>query len=335
MDVVTECNSYQRMMVEGFDADALLGVVKDARFEQRLLGGGEFRAVMQRLSFPGFSLDYGSYSLPVFASGSFGSQVVALALAVNGSNWMWANGQKVESGRLVFFAEDQELDVRPAPGHWTWCVLMLSREMLLSEARFRFGYEPTLPTRGWWATQRQPSRNIELIDTVQRTLAEAAGWTMATPAYEINDAGRILIAAFTDALMESMPVRLRRRVGEPMHVRHGLMIRRAEQFLEQRHGQEFSVAMLAAAIGIGERQLERIFRSAYGMGPCRWYQVARLNRARRMLRGATSGSHVTDIASHLGFGHLGRFSHDYRQLFGELPRDTLARHRLNPSRVQA
>lgn len=328
MDAVTDSNPYQRMLVEGFDAEALLGVVKDARFEQRLLGGGEFRAMMQRISFPGFSLDCGDYSLPVFASGSFGNQVIAIALAVRCLNPMWANGHQVESGRLMFFAEDQELDVRPAPGRWCWTVLLLPRELLLAEARFRFGHEPVLPRRGWWMLEKQPCAGTELIRVIQETFAEASGWTMATPAYEVCDAGRIVLGAFTDAVMASLPTRLRRRTGVPMYVRHSQMIRRAEDFLDRRNGEDFSIAALAAAIGVGERQLERIFRSAYGMGPCRWHQIARLNRARQLLRSVGTHSQVSDIAGHLGFGHLGRFSRQYRELFGELPRDTLARHRL-------
>jgi transcriptional regulator GlxA family with amidase domain len=103
-----------------------------------------------------------------------------------------------------------------------------------------------------------------------------------------------------------------------------MLIRRAEAFLDQHAGSDFSVATLSAAIGVGERQMERIFRNAYGMGPCRWHHVARLNQARRLLRSAHSSVHVTDIAGRLGFGHLGRFSGEYRQLFGESPRDTLA-----------
>jgi AraC family ethanolamine operon transcriptional activator len=32
---------------------------------------------------------------------------------------------------------------------------------------------------------------------------------------------------------------------------------------------------------------------------------------------------IQDIASHWGFWHLSQFAQDYRQLFGELPSDTL------------
>ena len=52
----------------------------------------------------------------------------------------------------------------------------------------------------------------------------------------------------------------------------------------------------------------------------------RLHAARRELLAVQSGeSRVADIAYRLGFFELGRFAADYRQLFRELPSQTMAR----------
>jgi AraC family ethanolamine operon transcriptional activator len=53
----------------------------------------------------------------------------------------------------------------------------------------------------------------------------------------------------------------------------------------------------------------------------------RLNRVRRILARAPEGVSVTDAATRFGFFHLGRFSGQYRRLFGELPFETLRRGR--------
>lgn len=334
MDVVTQGQLYQRMLIEGFDAEALLGVVKDTRFEQRLLAGGQFRACMQRIQFGGFSLDCGQYSLPVFASGSFGEQVLGLALALECAEPMWANGRQVPCGRLMVFAENQELDVRPAPGRWCWCVMLVPRERVQAEAWFRHGRELTLPKRGWQLLERAHEQSEHLGNHIWQTLAEAATWTSDTPAIHAASVGQSLLGSFVDALAASLPMRHRRASAPTMPLRHSMLIRRAEAFLGEHHGSDFSVAALSAAVGVGERQMERIFRNAYGMGPCRWHHVARLNEARRLLRSAPQSAHVTEIAGRLGFGHLGRFSGEYRQLFGESPRDTLAgRARHNPRSI--
>lgn len=324
MDVVTQGNMYQRMVIEGFDAEALLGVVKDTRFEQRLLGGGHFHACVQRVNFPGFSLDCGDYSLPVFASGSFGEHVVAVAIALRCAQPMWANGRQVECGRLMIFCENQELDVRPSPGQWCWAVILVSRDRLQGEAWYRFGRELELPHRGWLLLNHGSPESTQLMQEILHVLALAGQWDSSTPAGVVVETGDLLLAAFIDAIVAGLPSRPRRAAPPAMPVRHSMLIRRAESYLDEHTGADFSVRALSAAIGVGERQMERIFQSAYGMGPCRWHHVARLNQARRLLSSGCGAMHVTDIASRLGFGHLGRFSGEYRQLFGESPRETLA-----------
>lgn len=324
MDVVTNSSFYERAVIDGFDAEALLGVVKDARFEQRLLGAGHFRACAQRVVFPGCSLDCGDYSLPIFASGSFGQQVIALALALRSEQPMWTNGCEMERGRLMVFAEDEELDVRSAPGCWRWAVLLVPRETLVCEALFRHGREPSLPRQGWRPQDPQLGANASLCDLIERVLRTASHWSAQTPLHAMARTGRQLLGGFVDALMAADTAHA---AGLPDHeapARHRFLIRRAEDFLEQHQGQDFSLTALSAAVGVGERQLERVFRAACGMGPCRWHQIIRLNQARRMLQSAAAGIPVTAIASFTGFRHLGRFSGEYRHLFGESPRDTLA-----------
>jgi AraC family transcriptional regulator, ethanolamine operon transcriptional activator len=51
----------------------------------------------------------------------------------------------------------------------------------------------------------------------------------------------------------------------------------------------------------------------------------RLTAARRALQDPSATTSVTDVALQRGFFHLGRFAHDYRELFGESPSETLRR----------
>ena len=51
----------------------------------------------------------------------------------------------------------------------------------------------------------------------------------------------------------------------------------------------------------------------------------KLNAIRRELQQSNGTSErISDIAMRWGFLHFGHFSEDYRRLFGERPRDTLA-----------
>ena len=54
--------------------------------------------------------------------------------------------------------------------------------------------------------------------------------------------------------------------------------------------------------------------------------LTRLNGAHHALAYADKmKTTVTDVAMGLGFTHMGRFSKAYKDLFGELPSDTLSR----------
>ena len=54
-------------------------------------------------------------------------------------------------------------------------------------------------------------------------------------------------------------------------------------------------------------------------------RARRLDAARARLAMARDDDTITSIATACGFEHLGRFSAQYRQRFGESPRDTRAR----------
>lgn len=316
---------YSRFVVDGFDADALLGVVRDTRFEQRLLAAGHFRACLQRLVFPEFSLDSGAYTLPIFASGSFGHGLVALAMAVSCEQPMWANGRWIPAGQVMVFAEDSELNVRPSPGGWQWAVLLIPREVLQREAVARIGRELRLPRSGWCSRPAAPAEAYGLRYGVFKALDAAASWTGVVTSEQVAAQAALLLGAFVYAVSAADAGPARRADGSWFERHRDRVVRRAEEYLKAHLDRPFDSRALSLALGVGERQLERLFRDAYGHGPCHWHQLARLNCVRSALLQADARECVTDIALRLGFGHLGRFSVMYRNVFGECPRDTLRR----------
>ncbi|MCF7752167.1 AraC family transcriptional regulator [Bacillus subtilis subsp. subtilis] len=314
---------YTRVVIEGFDPDALLGVVRDTRFEQRLLGAGQFRACLQRLVFPEFSLDSGAYSLPIFASGSFGAGLIALAMAVSCDQPMWANGRWIAAGQVMIFAEDSELNVRPSPGGWQWAVLLIPREVLQRAAVQRAGRELRLPTQGWYSRAAAPADAQALREGVARVLDDAATRQGVVSAEQVQAQAQVLLGVFIDAVGASDNGPESRAVGNWVERQRDAIVRRAERYLKTQLDRPFNSRALEQALGVGERQLERLFREVYGHGPCHWHQVARLNLARSALLQANRQGSVTEIATRYGFAHLGRFSVTYRNVFGECPRDTL------------
>jgi AraC-like DNA-binding protein len=88
--------------------------------------------------------------------------------------------------------------------------------------------------------------------------------------------------------------------------------------------QSLSVSDLARQIDVPERTLRTAFQRCYGLSPIEFLRIHRLHQARRLLSASCPDeSTVTQIAFGLGFWDVGRFAGAYRQLFGELPSQTL------------
>jgi AraC-like DNA-binding protein len=90
------------------------------------------------------------------------------------------------------------------------------------------------------------------------------------------------------------------------------------------HPRSSSVLEMARAAGVCQKTLEVVFRQVLGITPGKYLVLSRLNAAHHQLANSHHGEQtVTRVASEWGFSHPGRFSGAYRQLFGELPSQTL------------
>lgn len=81
---------------------------------------------------------------------------------------------------------------------------------------------------------------------------------------------------------------------------------------------------LCGVVEASPRTLTRVFQDALCLSPARYLRLRRFGQVRAHLRRGTPRPHtVTSAALRFGFTELGRFSGEYRRLFGESPSDTL------------
>ncbi|MDH2351199.1 helix-turn-helix domain-containing protein [Bradyrhizobium sp. SSUT112] len=108
--------------------------------------------------------------------------------------------------------------------------------------------------------------------------------------------------------------------------RHDLIVARFEEFMEANPDQPLYLMEICTAIGVSERTLRVACEKHLGMGPIRYLALRRMHLVRRaLLRADPSRTNVTRIATDHGFWELGRFSVNYRELFGESPSESLRR----------
>jgi transcriptional regulator GlxA family with amidase domain len=102
-------------------------------------------------------------------------------------------------------------------------------------------------------------------------------------------------------------------------------VRRAIDYMQDNLRAPVSLVDIVAEAGVPGRTLFKHFRDFRGTSPMQYLRNARLEKAREALLGARHGDTVTSVAMSLAFGHLGRFSLEYRRRFGEKPSETIRR----------
>ncbi|MGB3867077.1 MAG: AraC family transcriptional regulator, partial [Xanthobacteraceae bacterium] len=105
---------------------------------------------------------------------------------------------------------------------------------------------------------------------------------------------------------------------------------RALDWLGTRLDEPVRLDTLATVAGVRPRTLQLHFKAHLGTTPLGWVRRTRLARARQQLLAGRDESDITGVAIANGFSQLGRFAARYRNQFGELPSQTLARTRAPP-----
>jgi AraC-like DNA-binding protein len=134
---------------------------------------------------------------------------------------------------------------------------------------------------------------------------------------------RASLRAVTEAVFRHIDPRSH---AKPARLLRHLAVVRACDFIEANLRAPLSLADLCASAGVSTRALEYGFRDFYALGPMAYVRSLRLCRVREDLLDSTrNGNSVSNTARRWCFSHMGQFSHDYRELFGEMPSTTLAR----------
>ena len=120
-------------------------------------------------------------------------------------------------------------------------------------------------------------------------------------------------------------------VGRPIRRRQKFisssrLVRDAENYLIEHQHKYVCASDLCEHLRVSNRNLHRAFCDVLDVPPGAYMRRWRLSQVRRMLSSPEQVDQtVTDVALDFGFWELGRFAGHYRQLFGELPSQTLNR----------
>lgn len=141
-----------------------------------------------------------------------------------------------------------------------------------------------------------------------------------------NPANAALFEEFVaNALLTVLPNSASRSLHLPVARTSEAGLKRVMDYLDVHLDKPINIADMADVAGVSVRSLQRSFRYHYGTSPIRHLRLKRLDRARDRLLASEGSATVSQVAFASGFTHLGAFSADYKDRFGETPSETLAR----------
>ncbi|AQZ94368.1 helix-turn-helix domain-containing protein [Halopseudomonas phragmitis] len=227
-------------------------------------------------------------------------------------------GQSAGAGELLLFAPEHEIDI-------TWhddtrAVVMALNTGLLRE-HLASQYQLELP---------QVRQRVLSIGREHPALASLGHLLQLTDA-ELRQGGGLLNSAlaqrqfqslFCETLLQLVP---ELQALPERQVLPGL-VKRAVDFIHAHLDQPLGIDDLVRISGASRRSLEQAFRFSLQTSPMRYVLHCRLQAAHQCLRQAHPGElQLADVAFRFGFSQPSHFTTAYKQAFGELPSQTLAR----------
>lgn len=103
-------------------------------------------------------------------------------------------------------------------------------------------------------------------------------------------------------------------------------VRRAILLMEERRDRQLPIPVLARAVGLSKRQLERLFVEETGKSPAAFAAHMRVRYADWLI--STTDRTLTDIALECGYADVSHFSRSFKAIYGVSP--SVARQRRQP-----
>ena len=170
---------------------------------------------------------------------------------------------------------------------------------------------------------RQMSAQVREACTAYLRLAEQSLAKPDTPS-PLPEMAESTVELMARALVSSRLSNDQKKSGR----RQRQLIAHSVNYCHDREEQSIRINALCRHLGVSERTLRYAFQNRTGMAPLTFLKGQRLNRVYRALRQSDPAARlIKQVAQDNGFSHLGQFSHDYKQLFGEAPSKTLKRGR--------
>ena len=304
--------------------DYQAALCRDVGVDLLVTGRGEFRAQLVRIALPHLSLSAGTEHLARVAVMTVASNMLRVSLPVRSGSFPVSGGVPYRPGEIITHGPGHRLLER-TEGRCVWrCVWLATKDL----AAYSYAVKGAALQVPVGELRWRP--NAAALQTLTNLYDDGVRLTCAQPNVAAGKRAadgleQQLILALIECLVAS-PAPEAAAVGD----RRTKIMGRFDDYLATRVEWKIAVPKICAALGVSDRTLRAHCQTTVGMSPRRYFQLRRLQLARRALRASVpQTTTVSDVARRYGFESLGRFASDYRAQFGELPSATLVRQNAN------
>lgn len=265
----------------------------------------------------GLALTLGRFTGDLRLRGTMAAKAVALVLVLEQGPGSTEWGHDTLRGDLLVFPEGGEREAR-RQGETRYAAVKAPRDELIRRAA---AFDHLADERHWGGCARlRPQVAPSLLrDLGMRLeiLTFGGGWLAPCTQGQLRE-------ELVDGFLVAMADAARREPRRQGWINSARILRRVEDYLDERPGRAVPISELCQGLGLSRRTLNRAFEEGLGVGPKTYLRLRALSAARAALvAGRGGGASVTQVALDHGFWELGRFSVTYREMFGESPSQTL------------
>jgi AraC-like DNA-binding protein len=290
-----------------------------ADVEVILTGPGQFESELTRIEMHQLGLNRGWVSLARIARSVHNKGRCSISFLADADHPpTLVNGEEQQPGQIIFFLPGAEVYQRSTTA-FRWGTISFATEDLVTA--WHAFVDSELPAPALTRLIRPPPHLLSRLLKLHKAAGDLAATVPDILAHpEVCRAmEQALLQVTIQCIAEGLAIETKPRA----HPRQPVM-RRIEQVLEQNQDRPIYLPEVCAAAGVSARTLRQHCEEHLGMGPLKYLWLRRMNFARKALTIADpAGASVTTIALDNGFEELGRFSVQYRKLFGESPSVTL------------
>jgi len=285
-----------------------------------ITGRGQFRARLTQVKLHCLRLSAAEEQLSRIAFVAVPADLILVSLPIDGRPAPIWGGVRMRAGEIMTFGPGQRVHARtdgPSRSGAIW----LPAQDLARYGRALIGATFAVPSPARsWRSQSAAGRELRQLHRAGTRMAESRPETLVG-AEAAHGLEQQLIHALVECLSAGSAVEVTAGAR-----RHQDIVVRFEGLLEAQLERNLPIGEISAALGVSERTLRGVCAEHLGMSPTSYLRLRRMHSVHDTLRsGAPEAASVSEVARRYGFGHLGRFSADYRALFGELPSATLRR----------